>query len=106
VLIEIAYETVSDWAAKPRLYRICRFGISSEVVKLIVEIERPGSFPSGASQVFPHHPRGLNGREAGPIAHAESERDLIYEKFRNLVESMYCDEEEKKIVSQIVDLLN
>jgi len=111
-LIEIAYETVSDWA---RLKNFAYTGFASlalhpEVVKFIgSEIEKANQDLSRVEQVkcFRIIPEELNPEEeGGPVTPTRKvKRDLIYEKFRDLVESMYGDKEEEKIVSEVGDLL-
>jgi long-chain acyl-CoA synthetase len=111
-LIEIAYETVSDWA---RLKNFAYTGFASlalhpEVVKFVgSEIEKANQDLSRVEQVkcFRIIPEELNPEEdGGPVTPTRKvKRDLIYEKFRDLVESMYGDKEEEKIVSEVGDLL-
>lgn len=111
-LIEIAYETVSDWA---RLKNFAYTGFAGlalhpEVVKFVgSEIEKANQDLSRVEQVkcFRIIPEELNPEEeGGPVTPTRKvKRDLIYEKFRDLVESMYGDEEEEKIVLEVGDLL-
>jgi long-chain acyl-CoA synthetase len=111
-LIEIAYETVSDWA---RFKNFAYMGFASlalhpEVVKFIgSEIEKANQDLSRVEQVkcFRIIPKELNPEEdGGPVTPTRKvKRHLIYEKFRDLVESMYSDKEEERIVSEIGDLL-
>jgi long-chain acyl-CoA synthetase len=112
VLIEIAYETVSDWA---RLKNFAYTGFAGlalhpEVGKFIgSEIEKANQDLSRVEQVkcFRIIPEELNPEEdGGPVTPTRKvKRDLIYEKFRDLVESMYSDKEEERIISEIGDLL-
>ena len=111
-LIEIAYETVSDWA---RLKNFAYTGFAGlalhpEVVKFVgSEIEKANQDLSRVEQVkcFRIIPEELNPEEdGGPVTPTRKvKRDLIYEKFRDLVESMYSDKEEERIISEIGDLL-
>jgi long-chain acyl-CoA synthetase len=111
-LIEIDFETVSDWA---RLNNIPYTGFTSlsrhpEVIKFIgAEIEKAHQDISRVEQVknFRIIPKELDPEQDGePVTPTRKvKRDLMYEKFRDLVESMYSHEEEELVASQIGDLL-
>ncbi|MBW2030319.1 MAG: AMP-binding protein [Deltaproteobacteria bacterium] len=111
-LVEIDYETVSAWA---RSQDITYTGFTSltlhpEVIKLIdMEIGRCNQDLARVEQVkiFRIIPKELDPEEEGePITPTRKvKRELMYEKFRDLVESMYSDKEERRVASEIGDLL-
>ena len=112
VLIEIDYDTVSAWA---RLNNVSYTGFSSlaqnpEVVKLIgLEINRANQDLARVEQVkvFRIIPKELDPEEEGePVTPTRKvKRHLMYQKFQDQVESMYSSSEEKRLVSEIGDLL-
>ena len=111
-LIEIDFETVSDWA---RFNNIPYTGFTSlvnhpEIIKLIgVEMEKVNRDLSRVEQIktFRIIPKELDPKEDGePVTPTRKvKRQLMYEKFKDLVESMYSDMEEGLVVSKIGDLL-
>jgi long-chain acyl-CoA synthetase len=111
-LIEIDYDTVSAWA---RLNNVTYTGFTSlaqnpEVTKLIgSEINRANQDLARVEQVkiFRIIPKELDPEEEGePVTPTRKvKRHLMYQKFQDLVESMYSSDEEKRLVSEIGDLL-
>lgn len=111
-LIEIDFETVSDWA---RFNNISYTGFTSlaqhpEIKKFIgAEIEKANQEIARVEQVktFRIIPKELDPEEDGePVTPTRKiKRGLMYEKFRDLVESMYSDKEERLVASEIGDLL-
>jgi long-chain acyl-CoA synthetase len=111
-LVEIDFETVSAWA---RINDISYTGFTSltehpEVIKLIgAEIEKSNQDLARVEQVktFRVMPKELDPEEEGePITPTRKvKRELMYEKFKDLVESMYSDKEEKMVAAEIGDLL-
>jgi long-chain acyl-CoA synthetase len=111
-LIEIDYETVSGWA---RLNDIPYTGFTSltqrpEVIKLLgAEIERYNQDLARVEQVktFRVIPKELDPEEEGePITPTRKvKRELMYNKFQELVESMYSDREESLVAAEIGDIL-
>jgi len=111
-LIEINFETVSDWA---RFNNIYYTGFTSlarhpEIIKFIgAEIEKTNQDLSRVEQVktFRIIPKELAPEQDGePVTPTRKvKRKLMYEKFRDLVESMYSDKEERLVASEIGDLL-
>jgi long-chain acyl-CoA synthetase len=111
-LIEIDFETVSDWA---RFNSISYTGFTSlaqhpEIIRFIgTEIEKTNQDLARVEQVktFRIIPKELDPEQDDePITPTRKvKRELMYEKFRDLVESMYSDKEEKLVASEIGDLL-
>jgi long-chain acyl-CoA synthetase len=111
-LIEIDYDTVSAWA---RLNNVTYTGFSSlvqnpEITKLIgLEINRANQDLARVEQVkiFRILPKELDPEEEGePVTPTRKvKRHLMYQKFQDQVESMYSSDEEKRLVSEIGDLL-
>ena len=111
-LIEIDFETVSAWA---RLKDISYTGFTSlarhpEIIKFIgMEIEKTNRDIARVEQVktFRIIPKELDPEEEGePITPTRKvKRELMYQKFGDLVESMYSDREERLVASQLGDLL-
>lgn len=111
-LIEIDFETVSDWA---RLNNITYTGFTNlakhpEIIKFIgMEIEKANQEIARVEQVktFRIIPKELDPEEDGePVTPTRKvKRELMYEKFKDLVESMYSDREERLVASEIGDLL-
>jgi long-chain acyl-CoA synthetase len=111
-LIEIDFETVSAWA---RLNNITYTGFTSladhgETFKLIgAEIEKTNQDLARVEQVkrFRIIPKELDPEEEGePITPTRKvKRELMYEKFGSLVETMYGDKEERMLSAEIGDAL-
>jgi long-chain acyl-CoA synthetase len=105
-LIEIEADTVADWA---RRHDVPYTGFSSlansaEVARLIgAEIERANSELSRAEQIkaFRILPKALDPEEEGePITPTRKvKRDLMYQRFKALVEDMYDAREERLIAA-------
>jgi len=111
-LVEIDFETVSDWA---RLNNIPYTGFTSlvqspEVKELIhSEIRKANQEVARVEQVktFRIIPKMLDPEEDGePVTPTRKvKRELMYQKFKDLVESMYSNKEERMVVSEVGDLL-
>ena len=112
-LIEIDFETVSDWA---RSNDIPYTGFTSlaehpEIVEMIGStIEKASEDLARVEQVktFRIIPKELDPEdEDEPITPTRKiKRELIYERFKDLVESMYSDREERLVASEVGDLLS
>jgi len=111
-LIEIDFETVSDWA---RSNDIPYTGFTSltehpEIVGMIGSaIGKACEDLARVEQVktFRIIPKELDPEdEDEPITPTRKiKRELIYERFKDLVESMYSDREERLVASEVGDLL-
>lgn len=111
-LIEIEFETVSAWA---RLHDIAYTGFTGlsqhpEVNRLIGgEIESRNQDLARVEQVkaFRIIPKELDPEEEGePITPTRKvKRELMFEKFKTLVDSMYSYKEERLVASEVGDLL-
>jgi len=111
-LIEIDFETVSDWA---RLKNVGYTGYTSLTANQAVEglikgeIDRANADLARVEQVkvFRIIPKELDPESDGePITPTRKvKRELMYEQFRDLVESMYSDAEERLVASELGDLL-
>jgi len=111
-LIEIDYDTVSDWA---RERNVAYTGFSSlalhpEVAKLIGdEVARVNAELARVEQVkvFRILPKALDPEEEGePVTPTRKvKRSLMLERFRGLVESMYDDREERLLAAGAGDVL-
>jgi len=110
-LVEIEAETVADWA---RSHDVAYTGFtslatSSNVVRLIgAEIERANRDLSRPEQIkaFRILPKALDPEQDGePITPTRKvKRDLMYERFKSLVEDMYDDREQRLIAESAVEL--
>jgi len=99
-LIEIDFESVSDWANRNN---ILFTGYTSliehpEIIKFIgAEIEKSNKLLSPREQIraFRLLPKELNpGEDEGPVTPTRKiKRDVMYNKFKDLVESMYHSSE-------------
>ncbi|MEW6690180.1 MAG: AMP-binding protein [Pseudomonadota bacterium] len=111
-LVEIDFETVSDWA---RQRNVAYTGFTSlaqnaEVRKLITaEIERANAALARVEQVkaFRILPKALDPEEEGePVTPTRKlKRAQMIERFRTLVDSMYDDSEEKLVAAGVGDAL-
>ena len=111
-LIEIDFETVSSWA---RSNNITYTGFTSltqhpKIISLIgSEIEKANQDLARVEQVktFRIIPKELDPEdEDEPITPTRKiKRELIYEKYKDLVESMYSNKEQRLVESEIGDLL-
>jgi long-chain acyl-CoA synthetase len=112
-LIEIDFETLSNWA---RSNNISYTGFTNltqqpDVIKFVAsEIEKANRDIARVEQVkrFRIIPKELDPEEDGePVTPTRKiKRELMYQKFRELVESMYGDKEEQLVASEVGDLLN
>jgi long-chain acyl-CoA synthetase len=111
-LIEIDYDTVSDWA---RGQNVAYTGFTSlahhpAVDRLMKgEIERANAQLGRVEQVkaFRILPKALDPEEEGePVTPTRKvKRKLMYERFRTLVESMYDDAEARLVAAGVGELL-
>ncbi len=99
-LIEIDFETVSDWANRNNILYTGFTSLieHSEIIKFIgAEIEKINklSSPHGQIKAFRIIPKELNPSEdEGPVTPTRKiKRDVMHNKFRELVESMYPNSE-------------
>jgi long-chain acyl-CoA synthetase len=111
-LVEIDYDTVADWA---RAHDIAYTGFTSlaehpRVQALIgAEVERGNARLARVEQVkaFRILPKALDPEEEGePVTPTRKvKRAQMYERFRELVESMYGDAEERLVIDGAGDVL-
>ena len=111
-LVEIDYDTVSDWA---RSRNVAYTGFTSlalhpEVAKLVAaEIERANASLARVEQLkrFRILPKVLDPEEEGePVTPTRKlKRSQMLERFRSLVESMYDDREERLVAAEVGDAL-
>lgn len=107
-LIEIDFETVADWA---RSRDVAYSGFTSlaqnrEVERLIrTEIDKANADLARVEQVkdFRILPKVLDPEEEGePVTPTRKvKRNLMYERFKDLVESMYDDREERLVGEEV-----
>ena len=111
-LVEIDYETVADWA---RTHDIAYAGFTSlaghpRVTALIgAEVERANAQLARVEQIkaFRILPKALDPEEEGePVTPTRKvKRAQMYARFRDLVESMYGDAEERLLAAEAGDVL-
>jgi long-chain acyl-CoA synthetase len=111
-LVEIDYDTVSDWA---RAHGAAYTGFTSlaqhpAVERLFAgEIERANAALARVEQVkhFRILPKALDPEEEGePVTPTRKvKRKLMYERFGTLVESMYDDADERLVAAAVGELL-
>ena len=111
-LIEIDFETVADWA---RSNDVAYTGFTSlaqhrQVVALVGrEIDKTNAQLSRVEQIkaFRILPKALDPEEEGePVTPTRKvKRNLMYERFKTLVEDMYDDEEERLLADSAADAL-
>jgi len=111
-LVEIDYDTVADWA---RTHDVAYTGFTSlaehpRVRALIgIEVERANTLLARAEQVkaFRILPKALDPEEEGePVTPTRKvKRGKMYERFRDLVESMYGDAEARLVTDGAGDVL-
>ena len=111
-LVEIDYDTVSDWA---RANGAAYTGFTSlaqhpAVERLLQgEIDRANAQLARVEQVkrFRILPKALDPEEEGePVTPTRKvKRKLMYERFRTLVESMYDDADERLVAASVGELL-
>src|SRR5581483_7095091 len=112
-LVEIDFDAVADWA---RSRNVAYTGFTSlarhaDVVKLIGgEIERANAELARVEQVkrFRILPKALDPEEEGePVTPTRKvKRTQMYQRFAELVESMYDDREERLVAAEIGDMLS
>jgi long-chain acyl-CoA synthetase len=112
-LVEIDYDTVSDWA---RAHGAAYTGFTSlaqhpAVERLLQgEIDRANVALARVEQVkrFRILPKALDPEEEGePVTPTRKvKRKLMYERFRTLVESMYDDADERLVAAAVGELLH
>jgi long-chain acyl-CoA synthetase len=112
-LVEIDYDTVSDWA---RAHGAAYTGFTSLAQHAAVErllqgeIDRANAQLARVEQVkrFRILPKALDPEEEGePVTPTRKvKRKLMYERFRTLVESMYDDAEERLVAAAAGELLH
>src|SRR5262245_53361180 len=110
-LIEIEADTVADWARSHDVpyTGFTSLATSSNVVRLIgAEIERANRDLSRPEQIkaFRILPKALDPEQEGePITPTRKvKRDLMYERFKSLVEDMYDDRDQQLIAESGVEL--
>jgi long-chain acyl-CoA synthetase len=111
-LIEIEPDTVADWA---RSHDVPYTGFTSlanspDVLRLIgAEIDRANGDLSRTEQIkaFRILPKALDPEQEGePITPTRKvKRDLMYERFKSLVEDMYDDREQRLIAESAVEVV-
>ncbi|HJR50675.1 MAG TPA: AMP-binding protein, partial [Gemmatimonadales bacterium] len=111
-LVEIDYDTVADWA---RAQDVAYTGFTSlaehpRVCALIgAEVERANAQLARVEQIkaFRILPKALDPAEEGePVTPTRKvKRAQMYERFRDLVESMYSDAEERLLAREAGDVL-
>jgi long-chain acyl-CoA synthetase len=112
-LIEIDFDTISSWA---RLNNVTYTGFTNlaekpQVLELIdAEIVKANQDLARVEQVktFRVIPKELDPEEEGePVTPTRKvKRHLMYDKFQDLVESMYSSGEKRRVASEIGDLFN
>ena len=113
IIFEIDYDTVAAWA---RLNDVTYTGFTSltqnpDVIRMIgEEIIKSNKDLARTEQVkvFRVIPKELDPEQEGePVTPTRKvKRHLMYEKFQDLVESMYSTTEERRVASEVGDLLN
>jgi long-chain acyl-CoA synthetase len=111
-LIEIEADTVADWA---RSHDVPYTGFTSlagsaDVVRLIgAEIDRANGDLSRAEQIkaFRILPKALDPEQEGePVTPTRKvKRDVMYERFKSLVEDMYDDREQRLIAESAQEIV-
>jgi len=111
-LIEIEFDTVADWA---RSQNVAYTGFTSlaqnaSVERLIKgEIDRVNAELARVEQIkaFRIIPKALDPEEEGePVTPTRKvKRNLMYERFKDLVEAMYDDREERLVGGEVRDAL-
>ena len=111
-LVEIDYETVADWA---RAHDLAYAGFTSlaghpRVTALIgAEVERANAQLARVEQIkaFRILPKALDPEEEGePVTPTRKvKRAQMYARFRDLIESMYGDAEERLLAAEAGDVL-
>src|SRR5262245_45484555 len=111
-LIEFEADTVADWARDPDVpyTGFTSLASSAEVARLIgAEIDRANGDLSRAEQIkaFRILPKALDPEQEGePITPTRKvKRDVMYERFKSLVEDMYDDREQRLIAESAADIV-
>jgi long-chain acyl-CoA synthetase len=111
-LIEIDFDTVSDWARSRSISYtgFTSLALNPQVTQLIAaEIERANGELARVEQVkaFRILPKALDPEEEGePVTPTRKlKRSQMIERFRELVESMYDDREERLVADGVGDAL-
>src|SRR5437867_311660 len=111
-LIEMDYETVAEWARARGLTHTGYASLAAhpEVTRLLDgEIARANASLGRVEQVkaFRVLPRELDPEQEGePVTPTRKvKRRLMLERYRDLVESMYTSDEERRIASEVASLL-
>jgi long-chain acyl-CoA synthetase len=111
-LVEIDYDTVSDWArANGAAYTSFTSLAQHPAVERLLqgEIDRANAALARVEQVkrFRILPKALDPEEEGePVTPTRKvKRKLMYERFRTLVESMYDDADERLVAASVGELL-
>ena len=105
-LIEIDYDSVADWAraatspirASPAW---CRARTVERLIKTEIDKANARVCAGRADQGVPHPAQGARPRGGGRAGHADpqGEANLMYERFKALVEDMYDDREDALIAA-------
>jgi long-chain acyl-CoA synthetase len=111
-LIEIDYDTVSDWARNANIAYtgFTSLALHGAVQALIgTEIDRANAQLARVEQikVFRILPKALDPEEEGePVTPTRKvKRKLMYQRFETLIESMYDDSEDLRVARELGDLL-
>jgi long-chain acyl-CoA synthetase len=111
-LIEIEYDTVADWARSQNIgySGFTNLAQNVEVARLIQrEIEKTNAELARVEQIkaFRILPKVLDPEEEGePVTPTRKvKRNLMYERFKSLVEAMYDDREERLVAGQVAGAL-
>jgi len=111
-LIEIEADTVADWARSHDVpyTGFTSLATSSDVVRLIgAEVDRANGDLSRAEQIkaFRILPKALDPEQEGePITPTRKvKRDLMYERFKSIVEDMYDDREQRLIAESAAEVI-
>ncbi len=112
-LVEIDYDTVSDWARSRSISYtgFTSLALNPQVTQLIAAaVERANADLARVEQVkaFRILPKALDPEEEGePVTPTRKlKRSLMIERFRELVESMYDDREERLVADGVGDALH
>jgi long-chain acyl-CoA synthetase len=111
-LIEIDFETVSDWARSNDATYTSFTSLTQhqKIISLIATaIEKANQDLARVEQVkaFRIIPKELDPEDENePITPTRKiKRELIFEKYKDLIESMYSDKEERMLASEIGNML-
>jgi long-chain acyl-CoA synthetase len=111
-LVEIDYDTVADWArGRDITYSgFTNLAQNPEVGRLIqLEIDKANTELARVEQIkaFRILPKALDPEEEGePVTPTRKvKRNLMYERFKSLVEAMYDDREERLLAGEVAGAL-